>query len=138
VSFAAIVAALPGLVTLCRGEPQAQETFEYLKKASATLIENQHQQHDRLVKLEVMLDAHSLVRREQKEDITQKLLLLMTGAIAAAKARPAPVVAAPAVAVPADVRRREKLLKEQLHQVQKGRAMEQRPREIALPDSLAD
>lgn len=95
--IAAILAALPGLITLFRGEPQAQETFQYLKQSSQTLIDNQHKQHDRLVRLETMMDAYSIYQRERKEDITQKLMLLMTGAIASRRsptsASPPPVVA---------------------------------------------
>lgn len=85
---AAILVALPGLVTLMRGEPKAQETFEYLKKSSAVLVANQQKQHDRMIKLEATMDAYALVRREQKEDVMQKLLLLMTGAIASRHLQP--------------------------------------------------
>jgi hypothetical protein len=82
---AAVLAALPGLFTLIRGEPQAQETFKYLKQSSATLLENQQKQHDRLVKLEAVIDAYSLMRKDRKEDVTQQLLLLMTEAITSRK-----------------------------------------------------
>jgi len=97
VGITAICAALPSVVMLFRGEPQAQETFQYLKKSSAQLLENQHVQHDRLVRLESTIEAYSLVRKEQREDITQKLLLMMTGAIATRRT-PAVNVPAPAPA----------------------------------------
>jgi hypothetical protein len=93
-------------VTLVRGEPQAQETFEYLKKSSKQLVVNQHKQHDRMVRLEATMDAYALVRKEQKEDVTQKLLMLMTGAIAARRAAPRSVrVARPTASAKRPTRR---------------------------------
>jgi hypothetical protein len=79
----AILVALPGVITLFKGEPMAEETFKYLKSATKTLVDNQHKQHDRLVRLETSAEAHEAYHRDQKDTVAQKLMLIMAASLAA-------------------------------------------------------